>query len=93
MWFKFPLHIVDTSGQLDKFYPKGDIHNAVKNSPSAIKSRMKEQLPDAYQLLDDGKGVSLEDLAPYFTVDNKTHRRWANSLDEFEVKDSIVYKT
>lgn len=92
VWFKFPLHIVDTSGQLDKFYPKGDIHNAVKNSPSAIKSRMKEQLPDAYQLLDDGKGVSLEDLAQYFNVDKKTIRRWANNLDEFEVKDSIVYK-
>lgn len=92
VWFKFPLHIVDTSGQLDKFYPKGDIHNAVKNSPSAIKSRMKEQLPDAYQLLDDGKGVFLEDLAQYFNVDKKTIRRWANNLDEFEVKDSIVYK-
>lgn len=92
VWFKFPLHIVDTSGQLDKFYPKGDIHNAVKNSPSAIKSRMKEQLPDAYQLLDDGKGVSLEDLAQYFNVDKKTIRRWANNLDEFEVKDSVVYK-
>ena len=92
VWFKFPLHIVDTSGQLDKFYPKGDIHNAVKNSPSAIKSRMKEQLPDAYQLLDDGKGVSLEDLAQYFNVDKKTIRRWANNFDEFEVKDSIVYK-
>ena len=92
VWFKFPLHIVDTSGQLDKFYPKGDIHNAVKNSPSAIKSRMKQQLPDAYQLLDDGKGVSLEDLAQYFNVDKKTIRRWANNLDEFEVKDSIVYK-
>ncbi len=92
VWFKFPLHIVDTTGQLDKFYPKGDIHNAVKNSPSAIKAKMKEKLPDAYQLLDDGEGVSLNDLAHYFNVDKKTIRRWADDFDEFEVKNSIVRK-
>lgn len=92
VWFKFPLHIVDTTGQLDRFYPKGDIHNAVKNSPSAIKAKMKEKLPDAYQLLDEGKGVSLDDLAHYFNVDKKTIRRWADDFDEFEVKNSIVHK-
>lgn len=92
VWFKFPLHIVDISGQLDRFYPKGDIHNAVKNSPSAIKAKMKEKLPDAYQLLDEGKGVSLDDLAHYFNVDKKTIRRWTDDFDEFEVKNSIVHK-
>ena len=92
VWFKFPLHIVDTTGQLDRFYPKGDIHNAVKNSPSAIKAKMKEKLPDAYQLLDEGKGVSLDDLAHYFNVDKKTIRRWVDDFDEFEVKNSIVRK-
>lgn len=82
VWFKFPLHIVDTTGQLDKFYPKGDIHNAQKASPnySTPESR-KSSLDDAFNILNiDGDGVTVKELADYLGKTERTIREYVKEF-------------
>ena len=82
VFFKYPLHIVDTSGQLDKFYPKGDIHNAQKASPnySTPESR-KSSLDDAFNILNvEGNGVSVKELADYLGKTERTIREYVKEF-------------
>ena len=82
VFFKYPLHIIDTSGQLDKFYPKGDIHNAQKASPnySTHESR-KEKLDSAYDVLNvDGSGVLISELATYLEKSERTVREYVKEF-------------
>ena len=82
VFFKYPLHIVDTSGQLDKFYPKGDIHNAQKASPnySTPESR-KSSLDDAFNILNiDGDGVTVKELADYLGKTARTIREYVKEF-------------
>ena len=82
VFFKYPLHIIDTSGQLDKFYPKGDIHNAQKASPnySTPESR-KEKLDNAYDVLNvDGSGVLISELATYLEKSERTVREYVKEF-------------
>lgn len=82
VWFKFPLHIVDTTGQLDKFYPKGDIHNAQKASPnySTPESR-KSSLDGAFNILNiDGDGVTVKELADYLGKTERTIREYVKEF-------------
>lgn len=82
VFFKYPLHIVDTSGQLDKFYPKGDIHNAQKASPnySTPESR-KSSLDDAFNILNiDEDGVTVKELADYLGKTERTIREYVKEF-------------
>lgn len=82
VFFKYPLHIVDTSGQLNKFYPKGDIHNAQKASPnySTPESR-KSSLDDAFNILNiDGDGVTVKELADYLGKTERTIREYVKEF-------------
>ena len=82
VFFKYPLHVVDTSGQLDKFYPKGDIHNAQKASPnySTPESR-KEKLDTAYDVLNvEGSGVLISELATYLEKSERTIREYVKEF-------------
>lgn len=93
VWFKFPLHIVDTTGQLDKFYPKGDIHNAQKASPnySTPESR-KSSLDDAFNILNiDGDGVTVKELADYLGKTERTIREYVKEFkNHYENKQGII---
>ena len=82
VWFKFPLHIVDTTGQLDKFYPKGDIHNAQKASPNySTPERRKSSLDDAFNILNmDGDGVTVKELADYLGKTERTIREYVKEF-------------
>lgn len=82
VFFKYPLHIVDTSGRLDKFYPKGDIHNAQKASPnySTPESR-KSSLDDAFNILNiDEDGVTVKELADYLGKTERTIREYVKEF-------------
>ena len=93
VWFKFPLHIVDTTGQLDKFYPKGDIHNAQKASPNySTPDSRKENLDTAFNVLNmDGKGVSVKELADYLGKSERTIREYVKEFkNHYENKQGII---
>ena len=93
VWFKFPLHIVDTTGQLDKFYPKGDIHNAQKSSPnySTPESR-KSSLDDAFNILNiDGDGVTVKELADYLGKTERTIREYVKEFKNHYEKWKTAY--
>lgn len=93
VFFKYPLHIVDTSGQLDKFYPKGDIHNAQKASPNySTPDSRKENLDTAFNVLNmDGKGVSVKELADYLGKSERTIREYVKEFkNHYENKQGII---
>lgn len=93
VFFKYPLHIVDTTGQLDKFYPKGDIHNAQKASPNySTPDSRKENLDTAFNVLNmDGKGVSVKELADYLGKSERTIREYVKEFkNHYENKQGII---
>lgn len=93
VFFKYPLHIVDTTGQLDKFYPKGDIHNAQKASPNySTPDSRKENLDTAFNVLNmGGKGVSVKELADYLGKSERTIREYVKEFkNHYENKQGII---
>ena len=93
VFFKYPLHIVDTTGQLDKFYPKGDIHNAQKASPNySTRDDRKAKLDNAFDVACLGEDkVHINDVLPMFDGTEKTLRSYIKEFpQDYAIKNGII---
>ena len=93
VFFKYPLHIVDTTGQLDKFYPKGDIHNAQKASPNySTRDDKKAKLDNAFDVACLGEDkVHINDVLPMFDGTEKTLRSYIKEFpQDYAIKNGII---
>lgn len=93
VFFKYPLHIVDTTGQLDKFYPKGDIHNAQKASPNySTRDDRKAKLDNAFDVACLGEDkVHINDVLPMFDGTEKTLRSYIKEFpQDYVIKNGII---
>ena len=94
VWFEYPIHRLDDSGELDKLTP--DCDKAPWQKSQEIRTKRKEskkaQLESAYNTcLINGK-VTVSDLANYMDMAEKTVRRYVNELDNFIIEKGIVIK-
>lgn len=94
VWFEYPIHKLDDSGELDKLTP--DCDKAPWQKSQEIRTKQKEskkaQLESAYNTcLINGK-VTVSDLANYMDMAEKTVRRYVNELDNFIIEKGIVIK-
>lgn len=94
VWFEYPIHKLDDSGELDKLTP--DCDKAPWQKSQEIRTKRKEskkaQLESAYNTcLINGK-VTVSDLANYMDMAEKTVRRYVNELDNFIIEKGIVIK-
>ena len=93
VFFKYPLHIVDTTGQLDNFYPKGDIHNAQKASPNySTRDDRKAKLDNAFDVACLGEDkVHINDVLPMFDGTEKTLRSYIKEFpQDYAIKNGII---
>ena len=90
LWFKYPIHKVDTNGflamaQFDSPQQKGA--NVINKRKKAAKEKKKEQIVDAFNIADAENGftgqVEIKRVAELMEVSEKTLRRY--------LKESPVY--
>lgn len=95
VWFKYPLHIVDT-GELDPLLVKGDARLNQKKTGEEQWEEKKQNFINAYNANNfDGSGVSVIDMATYLGVSKNTVINHAERFNkEFELNEdrTIVKK-
>ena len=102
MWFKHPVHEIDTSGvladiQLDDVTPtwKKNLKKA-NNGKKETAQQKKDKFLTAMQVLDDGLNpVTINDVIEYFStedkpISDKTVRRWAKNSGQFIIEKGQI---
>lgn len=83
VWFKYPIHEIDTTGTLAKLYEEGETSsNLSKSSKAVSKEERHVRLATAYDIVADSDGfASQKDMAEYLECDDQTIK---NYVDEFK---------
>lgn len=94
VWFKYPIHKLDDSGELDKLTPDCDKAPWQKGQETQRKRKeaKKAQLEDAYNAcLINGK-VTISGMAEYMDITERSVRRYLKDDDAFDFANGIVTK-
>lgn len=94
VWFEYPIHKLDDSGELDKLTPDCDKAPWQKGQETQRKRKeaKKAQLEDAYNAcLMNGK-VTVSNLAEYMGITERSVRRYLKDDDAFDFVNGIVTK-
>lgn len=79
VWFDYPIHRVDTKGELDACFLEGDARSNLKQYQTSPNDR-KNQLREAYYNLEHDNGVTVTELAEELDKARNTVAKW---LKEF----------
>lgn len=94
VWFEYPIHKLDDSGELDKLTPDCDKAPWQKGQETQRKRKeaKKAQLEDAYNAcLINGK-VTISGMAEYMDITERSVRRYLKDDDAFDFANGIVTK-
>nr|DAI69118.1 MAG TPA: Regulatory protein repA [Caudoviricetes sp.] len=94
VWFEYPIHRVDDSGELENLTPDCDKDPRQKGRETQTrrKEAQKAQLESAYNACLINGQVTISDLAEYMDKTERTIRAYIKERPDFEVKNSIVEK-
>ena len=98
VFFKHPIHLPDPSGLLNGIPEEGSVEDVrAKGREQGVKSRQEksrskqEQLPAAFDATVNEAGkATLEDMAEYLDVTEKTMRNYLKKQDEFIIRNGFV---
>ena len=97
LWFDYPIHKVDKIGSLKDMEPESEKPSWKKavekrKSPADKKKERKQSIETAFEALGVGEKVTLEDLAEYMAVTEKTVRNRLKEHGGFVIVDGNVRK-
>ena len=94
IWFEYPIHRIDDSGELDKLTPDCDKAPWQKSQDVRHKKKeeRKQQLENAYNACLINGQVMVNDIADYLDITDKTVRRYINELNDFGIEKGVVIK-
>ena len=101
IWFEYPVHKVDFSGVLGDLNPDEDLPSWKRNFAKSGKragnkrdrrSARKEALETAFGYCDMGEGVTVEALAEYMDVSEKTVRNYIKESGVFRTEGGRVFQ-
>ena len=97
VWFDYPVHKVDKIGSLKDMEPETDRTSWKRNfekkkSPAEKKKERKQSIEMAYGALGIGENVTVEDLAEYMAVTEKTVRNRLKEHGGFVIEEGNVRK-
>jgi len=104
MWFEYPVHVLDTSGILKDAAPDTDMPYWQKSSGKTKGQKSSEgeqltpkltpveQIEQAYDALNTGEPVTIQDLGEYLDKSERTVWRYMKKSGKFKVHDGIVKK-
>ena len=79
MWFDYPIHRIDTTGELDKYFLEGDPKNNLKQFKTSLEDK-KNELREAYYNMEHSCGVTVSALAEAMGKERKTVAKWLKDL-------------
>jgi RecA-family ATPase len=93
-WFEYPIHRIDSSGELDAAYAEGSpMGNLSKSKKYTTAEERKASLDASYDVCSIETPVSLEALAEYMGVSTRCARdRVKEYKDEYVIKGGFVAK-
>ena len=97
LWFDYPIHKVDKIGLLKDMEPESEKPSWKKavekrKSPADKKKERKQSIETAFEALGIGEKVTLEDLAEYMAVTEKTVRNRLKEHGGFVIEEGNVRK-
>ena len=95
LWFKFPLHFVDSAGLLDGAPVEGSREdNLQKSSKRTSETDRQEVLRQGFKACEENGLAKLSEMVEFFggTPTEKTLRRYIKESDEFEIDKGYVKK-
>ncbi|WP_433958789.1 AAA family ATPase [Cytobacillus horneckiae] len=98
MWFQYPVHKIDDIGVLKDIQPEGDgpawkkNFDKKKKSPSDIKKEQNEALDSAYEACSIDETITLEAIADYLGVTERTVRNRIKNHGGFRIVNGEVEK-
>ena len=97
LWFDYPRHLVDTTGQLSRLVVEGegDVFSrgrkAARDNGGNRREDRKRKAEEAFEQARDGSPMaSVKDMADIIGTTDKTVRRYLEEHGGFVVKDSMV---
>lgn len=93
-WFEYPLHRIDTNGNLDGAHAEGSpMANLSKSKKYSTAEERKASIDTAYDACNLGEPVKIKDIAEYLGLTERCVRDRLRELsDEYTVFHGIVYK-
>lgn len=97
IWFDYPVHRIDESGVLEDIQPESEQPAWQKNfkkkrTPEQRKKDRTESIETAFEACSMGENVTIDDLAEYMGVTQKTIRNRLKEHGGYRIEDSIVKK-
>lgn len=93
-WFKYPIHVLDTAGNLDKLHSEGSAEaNLAKSGKRGQSSETrKEEFDRAFDICsEDGTTANAETIAEYLGIKSRTVRDRVNEFaDEYSTHKGII---
>ena len=91
-WFEYPIHRMDTAGELDKSFAEGSpMANLSKSKKYTTAEERRSSVESAYQACSINPPVTVQAMAEYIEVTNRCMRDRLNEMkDIFWVKGGIV---
>lgn len=96
MWFDYPIHMADEVGSLNDIEPEGEQPPWKKNfsknkkSPEERKQERKEALETAYEACSIDDEITVDSIAEFLGVTDKTVRRRIKEHGGFWIDEGIV---
>ena len=93
-WFEYPIHRVDTTGELERAYAEGcAMANLSKSRKYTTQEERKAAVESAYRACSSEIPVPLKAMADYMGVSSRCARdRIKEFDDEYEIKGGYVRK-
>lgn len=94
-WFRYPLHVVDDTGELEKLHTSGSqLGNLDRSSRKSTPEQRKDKLDMAFDACHMTEAApKVQELAEYLDVAPKTVRRYLTEFKEFYTVDNgLVFK-
>lgn len=93
VWFKFPLHVIDSAGLLENCYAEGSKLSSLHQNKNYKSEDEKKRIVDyAFGVCQEQGYAKLSDMLEYSEVKEKTLRKYVNEVDGYELNHGIVRK-
>lgn len=96
LYFKYPIHQVDYTGVLQDIdtdeKPQWQKAKEKRKTPGEKKKERNESLETAISALDMSNGITVDDIAEYLGVSEKTVRRRLKEYGKYDIKDNLLVK-
>ncbi len=95
-WFEYPIHRIDTTGELEAAYAEGSpMGNLTKSRKYTTPEERKASVDSAYRALsmNEGTRIKVKDIAEYIGVSVRCARDRIKELeDEYAIDNGIVFR-